>query len=282
MAHPAPLPPLDELVTSIEDTSTLVTRVTYKLFMIFIMLLSLVVTAIFYLAPLPDHARDVLYLINIINSSILLFDFVVRLVYAPSKWGYFLPHGLFDLLGSLPGVPLLRLFRLPWLIRSLRELRHTTRRDILDAARSRLAESTLLSGIIVVFLVVTVGGTAIVWVEAPVPGSNIKNGGEAIWYAIVTISTVGYGDYYPITAPGRVIGSIMIFVGVSIFSVLTGYISTQFIVKRKHGSGNTEHLSQHLETLFAAQRQQAAADRAALEQQIADLRKQLEKLDKSA
>jgi voltage-gated potassium channel len=272
---------VDDLVADIEGSNTLVTRATYKLFMVFIMLLSLAVTAVFYLAPVPDHTRDVLYLINFINSIILLFDFCVRLIQAPSKWAYLLPWGLLDLFGSLPGFPWLRLLRIPWFVATVRELRHTTRHDILETARNRLAESTLLSGIIVVFLVVTVGGAAIVWVESPVPGSNIKSGGDAVWYAIVTISTVGYGDYYPITVPGRVIGSIMIVVGVSIFSVLTGYISTQFLARRKHDAADTEHLRRHMESLFAAHDRQAAADRAALDKQIADLRAQLDQRTKA-
>jgi voltage-gated potassium channel len=219
----------------------------------------------------------VLYLVNFINSAVLLFDFGIRFRYAPNKARYFFPMGLLDLIGSLPFFPILRLFRLPWLFTTLRELRHTPRHDILDAARNRLAESTLLSGIIVVFLVVTVGGTAMVWVEAPVPGSNIKNGGDALWFAIVTISTVGYGDLHPITVPGRVIGSLMIFVGVGIFSVLTGYISTQFLSRRRHAGPYTDtaHLQRQMETLFEQQRRQAAADRAAFEQQIADLRREL-------
>jgi voltage-gated potassium channel len=232
--------------------------------------------AIFYLAPLPDHARDVLYLINLAVSAVLLFDFLVRFFHAPSKRRYLLPLGLCDLIGSLPFVPILRLFRVPTLLITLRTLRATTPRAVLDTARSRLAESTLLSGIIVVFLVITLGGTAIVWVEEPVPGANIKSGGDALWYAIVTVSTVGYGDMHPITTPGRVIGSVMIVVGVGIFSVLTGYISTQFLARRKH-SGPTEVdlLRQRMESLFEEQRQVAAADRAALEAQLADLRKQL-------
>jgi voltage-gated potassium channel len=280
MSQSPSLAPLDDLVTELGDTNTLITRATYKLFMVMVMLLALILAAIFYFAPIPEHTLDVLYLINFGNSLLLLFDFGVRLYRAPSKWGYFLPWGLLDLIGSLPGIPWLRLFRVPWLVRTLRELRHTTRRDILQTARSQLAESTLLSGIIVVFLVITVGGAAIVWVEAPVPGSNIKNGGDAVWYAIVTISTVGYGDFFPITAPGRVIGSIMIVVGVGIFSVLTGYISTQFLARHRHGPTEVENMLHRMETSLEAQRQQAAADRAALEQQIAALREELKQAGK--
>jgi len=155
-------------------------------------------------------------------------------------------------------------------------LRRATPQTLLEIARSRLAESTLLSGIVVVFVVTTLGGMAIVWVESPVEGSNIKTGADALWYAIVTIATVGYGDRYPITLAGRVIGSTLIVVGVGLFSIITGYISTQFLAKRKSARHSEyQELWQEMATLFEEQRAAAAADRAALEAQIAALRQEL-------
>lgn len=275
--RPPSLPPLSDVFADIEAAPSLVTRVTYKIFVVVATVLSLVMMAIFYLAPLPGHAREVLYFINFTASIFLLFDVGLRLFHAQSKRRYFLPLGLCDLIGSLPGIPFLRLFRVPTLLVLLRDLRHTTWHELLETARDWLAESTLLSGIIIAFLVVTLGGTAIVAVEAPAPGSNIKNAGDALWYAIVTISTVGYGDKHPITVPGRLIGSAMIVVGVGIFTVLTGYISTQFLVKRRRiGSSDVDLLRHRMEALFEEQRRLAADDRAALEAQLADLRRQLE------
>jgi voltage-gated potassium channel len=155
-------------------------------------------------------------------------------------------------------------------------LRRTTSGEVLNIARNRLAESTLLSGILVVFFVMTAGGMAIVYVEAPVEGSNIKTGGDALWYALVTIATVGYGDRYPITAAGRLIGSTMILVGVGLFSVLTGFISTQFLARRRGAApSETERLHRELVQLSEQDRQAAAADRAALRAEIAALREQL-------
>jgi hypothetical protein len=82
---------------------------------------------------------------------------------------------------------------------------------------------------------------------------------------------------HPITVPGRVIGAVMIVVGVGLFSVLTGFISTQFLSKPKHsGPTETQLLQQRVEALFAQQRELAAADRAALDAQLADLRRELE------
>jgi voltage-gated potassium channel len=258
------------------DDPILVMRVTYNIFITLVTLISLSVMLLFYFVPLPEPVDEVLYFVNYIDALILLFDFAVRLWAAPHKLRYLLPWGLLDLVGSLPGIPYLRLLRIPSLVRTWRMLRRTTSGEVLNIARNRLAESTLLSGILVVFFVMTAGGMAIVYVEAPVEGSNIKTGGDALWYALVTIATVGYGDRYPITAAGRLIGSTMILVGVGLFSVLTGFISTQFLARRRGAApSETERLHRELVQLSEQDRQAAAADRAALRAEIAALREQL-------
>lgn len=259
---------------SAQDPSV-VTRVTYRIFIDLVVMMSLAVTALYYLAPLPQHVREVLFFLNYIDAGILLFDVGVRFWRAPNRLRYLFPIGLLSLLGSLPGAPLLRLLRIPALVLSIRDLRNTTSAELVAVARSQLAESTLLTGIAVAFLVAIAGGMAIVYVESPVDGSNIKTGSDALWYAIVTISTVGYGDRFPVTLPGRIIGSGMILVGVGIFSVLTGFISSKFLAKKTTGPSETELLRRQMERQFEDQRRLAAADRAALEERIAALQRDL-------
>lgn len=249
--------------------------VTYRMYIILVTLIALVLAAVYYWAPIPEQVRQVLYILNYIDALILLFDFVVRFVRAPHKLRYLMPLGLLDLVGSLPGTPYLRLLRVPALVLDWRELRRGTARDLLTTARTRLAESTLLSGFIVVFLVMAVGGSAIVWVEAPVEGSNIKTGADALWYAIVTIATVGYGDRYPVTPAGRMIGTVMIVVGVGIFSVLTGYLSTLFLRARRPAHEHVDPLQQDVKTLVDEERADAATEVDALKAEIARLREQL-------
>jgi voltage-gated potassium channel len=65
------------------------------------------------------------------------------------------------------------------------------------------------------------------------PDANIKTASDAIWYTIVTISTVGYGDRYPTTGPGRIIGALIIIVGVGIFGTFTGYLANLFLSPQK-------------------------------------------------
>lgn len=254
----------------------LLSRITYNLFISLVTLLSLVTSTLFYWERLPDDVREVLYFVNYVDALVLLSDFVIRVIRTPRRMRYLLSWGLFDFIGSLPGPPFLRFFRVPSLVATWYHMRHRTSRELVVEARSRLAESTLLSGILVVFLVATVGAMAIVYVESPVEGSNIKTGSDALWYALVTIATVGYGDRYPVTQNGRLIGAAMIVVGVGIFSVITGFISTRFLAKRRSsGPSEIDLLRQDITRQLEEQRRLAAADRAALEERIEALHREL-------
>ena len=62
-----------------------------------------------------------------------------------------------------------------------------------------------------------------------VPGASRKSAGDAIWWGLVTITTVGYGDRYPVTPEGRVIGTFLLLSGIGLFSVLTGFIANVFL-----------------------------------------------------
>jgi len=66
-------------------------------------------------------------------------------------------------------------------------------------------------------------------VEAPAPNANIKTGGESFWWAFVTMTTVGYGDYYPVTEAGRFIGMVTMAVGVAILGVLSSFLASWFL-----------------------------------------------------
>ena len=161
----------------------------------------------------------------------------------------------------------------------MRHLQDATPAEARQAARQRLAESTLLAVALIVIVVVTAGSILIVLIEAPVEGANIKTGSDAVWWSIVTVSTVGYGDRYPVTDAGRLIGTTMIVMGVSLFSVLTSYIATQFMARRKvSGPSETELLRRDLSQQFDGLRGQSADENAALRAEVAQLRSLLAQL----
>ena len=253
--------------------STVVSRTVYRMFIAAVTTLVLTITFVYYLIPLPETVRQVLYILDSLFSPILFYDFLAHVYYARNRLKYLVTFGWLDLLGALPGLPLLRLARIPGLIVVLRELRDATPSDTRQVARQRLAESTLLTVALVVIIVVTAGSILIVLIEAPVDGANIKTGSDAVWWSIVTVATVGYGDRFPVTDAGRLIGTLMIVMGVSLFSVLTSYIATQFMaLRRGTGPSETELLRRDLAVQIDGLRGQAAGENAELRAEVAALR----------
>lgn len=204
----------------------------YEIFIGILSILSIVNLVLLYVVQ--DTSLDtVLTVMNGIFSVIFLADFLYRIVTAPSAGAYFFKHfGWADLLASVPVAQfkILRIFRLVRVYRLLREVgvRTVGRALIKDRAGSSLYV-LLLMGI----FVLEFGSLTMLRVEQYAPGANITSASDAIWYTIVTISTVGYGDQYPVTDLGRVIGSGVIVLGVGIFGTFTGYLANFFLAPKK-------------------------------------------------
>ena len=124
---------------------------------------------------------------------------------------------------------LLRLARLSRLARIARLLRGEKKKalikDILDN-RSRYAAFLT---ILLTILVLTVASVLVLQFESKSPDANITSGGDALWYAIVTITTVGYGDRYPVTAAGRITAMFIMFMGVGIIGALASLLASPLV-----------------------------------------------------
>ncbi len=154
----------------------------------------------------PDIS-NVLMIMNGVYSIIFMGDFIYRIVTAPSKSNYFFRQfGWADLLASLPfeQTKILRVFRL---VRVYRLMKKVGPKTILNTLIKDRAGSALIILLLMGFFVLEFGSLAILRAEKLNPDANIKTASDAIWYTMVTISTVGYGDRYPTTNWGRIIGS---------------------------------------------------------------------------
>lgn len=200
----------------------------YEIFIGALSVLSIVNLVLIWIVE--DTSLDyVMGFINLLLSAILFGDFCLRLWTAPNRGRYFLrEYGWADLLASvpLPQLKVLRVFRLARVYRLMRDV--GVRRLVITVVRDR-AGSALLSLLLIAILVLEFGSLEMLSLEASAPGANITTASDALWYMIVTMSTVGYGDQYPVTNPGRMLGSIVIIIGVGIFGTLTGYLANAFL-----------------------------------------------------
>ncbi|MFI5099096.1 MAG: potassium channel family protein [Actinomycetes bacterium] len=204
----------------------------YEIFIGALSVLSLVNIVLYSLLRDPA-TQDVVRTIDAVLSLVFLIDFMVRFRRAPSRSDYFFRNfGWADLLASLPfpQVKILRIFRL---IRVSRLLRRYGARNIGRSLIKDRAGSALLTLLLVGILVLEFGSLTMLALEKNAPDSNITTASDALWYVIVTMSTVGYGDQYPVSKAGRELGTFIIVVGVGIFGTLTGYLANLFLAPRK-------------------------------------------------
>jgi voltage-gated potassium channel len=205
--------------------------VSYELFMLLVSLLSIVNAVLVVTGVVGGPARDVVVLMEAALTPLFMFDFGYRFATSASRRTYVVRRfGWADLLAAIPGLGVFRVFRM---VRVAQLLRRAGRDRIGAELLDRRAISTFLLTIWLVFVVVETAGATVFVAESSNPQANITTAGDALWWGIVTITTVGYGDQYPTTGPGRIIGTFLLVAGIGLFSVLTAFISNAFLAPRR-------------------------------------------------
>jgi voltage-gated potassium channel Kch len=215
------------------DTSKELKNTTYEAFIGVLSLLSIVNLALIYLAA-SDAVDTVIVIMNGFLSAIFFADFTYRFVTAgEGRWQYFVRQfGWADLVASLPlpQVKILRIFRV---FRAYRLGKEYGVRNMARTFWEERAQSALLAVLLFIMLLLEFGSMAMVWAEEDASGANITTGGDAVWWAYVTITTVGYGDQFPVTTAGRIIGVLVMTGGVALFGVLTGFLANVFLAPKQ-------------------------------------------------
>ena len=207
----------------------------YNIFILVLTVLSLAVMVVMLL-PISDATLKLLSVYDNLICVIFLIDFFVNLRAAPKKSDYFFHHGgWLDLLGSIPSFGLtkygglLRLARLGRFARITRLLRGENKKSLVKDVLENRSRYAAFITILLTIIVLTVASVLVLQFESQSPEAKIITGGDALWYAIVTITTVGYGDYYPVTMAGRITAMFIMFAGVGIIGALASILASLLV-----------------------------------------------------
>ncbi len=229
----------------------------YQFFMLVLCLFTLGVLAISSVEALDGEVRSILDVLDFAVCCVFLVDFMVCLWKAENRRAYFLKWGWLDLLSSVPSVDVLRLGRAARILRIFRVLRGIrASRIIAGVILKRRSESILLAAILATLLVLVISSVGILEFERDVEQGNIKTADDALWWSFVTMTTVGYGDRYPVTGEGRFVAALLMIAGVGLFGTFTGLVASWFVSTTKSeeeakGPSETELLRREVARLAA-------------------------------
>ena len=201
----------------------------FGVFQIVVLILSVYALAALLLDalfPLRPEAARVIQLFDYVVCAVFFADFLLQLVRAENRWVYLKKWGWIDLLASIPAIDALRwgrIFRVLRILRVLRAIRGLQK--LLQLLRSRNAAGGSVA--VLAFMLLALSSLMILLCEQT-QDSNIKTAGDAIWWSLTTATTVGYGDRYPVTDAGRLVGALLMIGGVGLFGSFTALVASYF------------------------------------------------------
>jgi voltage-gated potassium channel len=214
---------------------------------------------------LPRTALDVFFALDWFIWAAFAVEYIVRLYLAPSK-GPFVRHNVIDLVVIV--VPFLRPLRIARSARMLRLLR-ASRVGVfllrgLDSIQDVLTRHKLHYTLLVASVVTVASGTLVAELERGAPDPSIRSIADGLWWAVTTVTTVGYGDMSPKTAAGRGVAVVLMLVGVGLFGLLAASLAS-FLIERGRSdevraedvglesiSARLERIERHLASLASA------------------------------
>ena len=199
---------------------------------------SLLIVFVEYLFPLDFEQRLILDTFDLVIVILLGLDFYARFSRTSEKKLHFLLKHWFEIPAMIPLIVLLAIdpsSNLQYL-RFLALFRLFRLYQILSLLKGKGGELIILAGVSGISIIF--GGFAVVIAELNNSASNIKNLSDGVWWAIATITTVGYGDYYPVTPLGKIIASFVMFIGLAFLTSFAGLLSSTLIASKMKEKDN--------------------------------------------
>lgn len=222
----------------------------YQLFMLALCAYALVALGAEAAFPAGSEIQQLLTYADTTVCVMFLADFCVSLYRAENRWRYLYTWGWLDLLSSIPTLDIARwgrAARIARIVRVLRGIRAT--RILASVVLEKRRQSSILAAALLALLLLTLSSISILQVETDAR-SNIKTAEDAIWWALTTITTVGYGDHYPVTSEGRFVAGILMCAGVGLFGMFSGFLASWFVAPdTRQGQQDLDALRQEVRDL---------------------------------
>lgn len=235
--------------TRVPRISNLLRSNTYNIFILVLTVYSLSMMALQFLLVEGSEAWRLTSTLDNLVCIIFLVDFGMHIVEARPRRDYFIgQRGYLDLLGSIPTfgysryIGLLRLFRLSRLMRLRRLMNPENRKLLRNEILNNRGSYAFFITVMLAAIVLTSASISVLVFETQSPDANITNGGNALWWAVVTITTVGYGDRYPVTPGGRITGVFVMFAGVGIIGALASILASFLVPPPKEEPEDSDSL----------------------------------------
>jgi voltage-gated potassium channel len=179
--------------------------------------------------PLPPDTLHQFILIDRYACAIFMVDVLVRwrrMDWSKKywKWGWLDVLAAIPLDGAFRAIQAIRIYRFVRLARIIYKFKGVTKGTTLNEKLLAMPGITLV--------LILISTTLIVEVERSDPKAMIVTGGDAIWWALSTVTTVGYGDMYPVTTAGRFIAAGLMLVGIALFGSISAFVTSKIILPK--------------------------------------------------
>jgi voltage-gated potassium channel len=212
-----------------------------------IILCALVADTVF---TLPKEVTDLIHIADTFACAVFFLDFCIRFYQADAK-GAFMKWGWIDLIACIPNLEVFRWGRLVRVLRVIRLLRGMRSvQKVLALIFQNKMQGGAASLAFTAFLLVAFSSVSILICER-FGDANIKTAEDAVWWSVSTFTTVGYGDKYPVTTEGRVLGMILMVAGVGMFGGISGLAASFFLGGQDRKSAETKEILARLDQLQA-------------------------------
>lgn len=195
---------------------------------------SVIVVFVDYLFPLTVSQRWFIWIFDLISVSILFIDYIRRLRNSKSKSGFITKHW-YEIPAMIPlivtGTPDVASSEFLSYIRFIALFRLARLYNLWTYVKG--GEVVLLAALSIISIVF--GALGIYLAEAGKPDANITSLNDAFWWSIETITTVAYGEYYPVTALGRLVAGIMMFASIGFVWTVVAIIASNLVARKMKG-----------------------------------------------